>query len=84
MCRFVHLSQYNYVHSGAVTVASADEVTGAWSVNHVLKLSSQQVAGTQLNRMASGHSLVASNMSMQMNVILVRSSVWSGHKTTTW
>lgn len=33
------------IRSGAVTVASADEVTGVWSVNHILKLSSQQVAG---------------------------------------
>lgn len=32
------------LHSGAVTVASADEVTGVWSTNHILKLSSQQVA----------------------------------------
>ena len=33
------------MYSGAVTVASADEVTGVWSINHVLQLSSQQVAG---------------------------------------
>lgn len=35
-------------HSGAVTVVSADEVTGVWSINHILQLSSQQVAGTEL------------------------------------
>ena len=37
-----------YMCSGAVTVASADEVTGVWSINHTLQLSSQQVAGIEL------------------------------------
>ena len=63
-----------------MTVASADEVTGVWSVNHILKLSSQQVAGTCLKAKGLG----GSNVFMQMSVILVQLNVWSGHSTMPW
>ena len=66
-----------------MTVASADEVTGVWSVNHILKLSSQQVAGTDLYGEGLGQ-LDASNIFMQMSVILVRLNVWSGRSMMPW
>ena len=62
---FMVLSMVVPICSGAVTVASADEVTGVWSINHILQLSSQQVAGTMLQLIAT-LSYIATTKSLQI------------------